>query len=474
VRQSVNSRDFFRLARPRARAALLLVLSVFMAGSRRAYAQAEREPPLLFGGQPSPKREPLPLDPLLPTGSPVASPISRPRGDHGVCSFRRPVCVHPGRGTSSQAALRTLTALEQAYERLVLALGLPAPLGDRGAGGSDALDVYLVPEAPAVLDVGWDIVPDEFDRAAAFCRIGQVDGALMDRAATQCVGEAITLRLDPGETPQLRRAFATHLWWTTGRPTSLDLEAIQNVQANPGRAIAARDLSGFSEGAALLFEWLDVTRGQAGPAALTTGLLALGANHTPSNAWLWNNEPDLFDVIRHTLGDQRAKTAELMGSFAVARAFLGDHDDGTHLGSLEWAGGFASVRFDWSIDFSSLPRRVASAPIDPTGSMYIWLALDDVPLGATLSFQSDWEHPVSFKWVIVRVDRDGQELGRIDVPYQESGTSAEQRVIGLENAAGLLIIGTNLGGVGVSYPFDPDIAPFEPNRCTVYLAKLGA
>jgi len=380
--------------------------------------------------------------------------------------------VHPAPGVGPEAALEALAALEKGYERLIVALRLPAPLGDQGLGGSDALDLYLVPEAFTGLRVGWEPVDAEFDRAAAFCRIGRIGGALLERAATQCVGEAIALRLDPSETPHLRRAFATHLWWMTGRPTSLDFEAVEEAQANPARAILDRDLSRASEGAALFFEWLDVTRGQAGPAALTTGLLALGANRTPPGAWLSSNEPDLFDVISHTLGGQRAKVADLFGGFSVARAFLGDHDDGTHLGQLEWAGSFASVRFDWSIAFSSLPRRVAAGPVDPTGAVFIWLALDEVPLGATLYFQTAWEHPVTFKWVIVRVDREGHELGRVDVPYQESGTSAEQRIVGLENAAGLLIAGTNLGGVSVSFPFDPDIAPFEPNRCTVYLAKL--
>ena len=32
--------------------------------------------------------------------------------------------------------------------------------------------------------------------------------------------------------------------------------------------------------------------------------------------------------------------------------------------------------------------------------------------------------------------------------------------------------GVNVGDTEINYPFDPDIAPFEGQRCTVYLARL--
>jgi hypothetical protein len=223
----------------------------------------------------------------------------------------------------------------------------------------------------------------------------------------------------------------------------------------------------------MTFEYLESKRGAAGPGVLATGLLALSASRTSGKAWLWNNEPDMFDVLRHSLGSNRVAFASLLGSLTVARAFLGDRDDGSHWPAMAWTGAFGKVRFDWSIRFSTLPRRVASSrPIEPTGAFYLWLDLDDVPLGAALAVQAEWEHPVPFKWEIVRVDKDGRELGRLDVPYQETGTSFEQRVVGLEAAAGLIIAGVNVGDTEINYPFDPDIAPFEGQRCTVYLARL--
>ena len=440
-----------------------------------AQAQGPIEPPILLGG-PGTKtqRKDAPIDPLLPTGVKVASPIARPRfAEAPACSPRRPVCVHRATGVQPDVALAGLDAIERAYERLVLALGLPAPLPDYGRGASDALDLYLERSSGAELAVGYDEVPGDFDRAAAFCVVPALAPPLLDRAATQCVAEAIALRLDAGETPDLRRAYAAHLWLSTGAPTSLDLQAIDELQSQPQVATAARELSTRSTAAALMFEFLESKRGTAGPGVLATGLLSLSASRTSGNAWLWNNEPDTLDVLRHSLGNNRAAFASLLGSLTVSRAFLGDRDDGTHWPAMAWTGAFGKIRFDWSIRFSSLPRRVASTrPIEPTGALYLWLDLDEVPLGAALAVQAEWEHPVPFKWEIVRVDKDGRELGRLDVPYQEAGSSFEQRVVGLEASAGLIVAAVNVGDTEINYPFDPDIAPFEGQRCTIYLAKL--
>jgi len=454
---------------------LLRVFALFVAFQGKARAEEPIEPPILLGGAAtkSGRREP-PLDPLLPTGAGRASPYERPpRVEAPACSPRRPVCVHRGAGVAPGQALAALSALEQAYERLIFALGLPEPLPDYGRGGSDALDLYLARSGGPELSVGFDEVPGAFDRAAAFCIAADQAGILLERAATQCVAEAIALRLDASETPHSRRGYATHLWLAVGAPTALDLEAIDAAQIFPQTAIAERELTDGAAGAALFLEYLETKRGTAGPGRLATGLFALAASQTRGAQWAWNNEPDIFDVLRHSLGNNRVAFGQLLGSFAIARAFLGDRDDGSHWPGMEWPGAFGRVRFDWSIPFSTLPRRVASLhPIEPTGAFYLWLELDRVPSGAALGVEVEWEHPVPFKWAIVRVGKNGQELSRLDVPYQEAGTSFEQRVVDLEAAAGLIILGINVGDTEIDYPFDPDIAPFEAQACTVYLAKL--
>jgi hypothetical protein len=428
-----------------------------------------------------PDAGPAPLDPSLPTGARLTPPKSRPpSAGLPACSFVHPVCVHLDARSpaSAELALTELGALEQAYEKLVFALDLPAPLPDRGAGDSDALDLYL--SSDTTRGDSLDVIPDSpivsgFDQTPAHCLLA---GALNTadsarRAATLCVAEAILLRLDAGETPHLRRAIATELWLSIGKPTSADFQALDDVQANPERAVVRRDRDEDSGGAAVFFEYLEQARAAAAPGTLSAALLALGAGKTPGTRLFWDNEPDLLDVLRHTLHEDRPAVAALWGDFAVSRAFLGTRDDGQHLPKLAWAGNFGRVRFDWLVKFSSLPRRLAATrPIEPSGAFYTWLDLDQVPAGAVLWFHANWEAPAPFKWALVRVDKDGVELSRIDVPFQERGSEVEARVTNLDNAAAVLVVGTNLGGVDLAHPLDPDFSPFEGQRCTIYLSKL--
>src|SRR5690606_1610781 len=125
-----------------------------------------------------------------------------------------------------------------------------------------------------------------------------------------------------------------------------------------------------------------------------------------------------------------------------------DRNDGTRTQTLDFAGSFGRVHFDWVIPFSSLPRRVLSSrPLEDSGSIYVWVALDRVPKGVTLALQAKWEPPVSFRWSMVRVAKDGRELGRVHAAYQERATEVEQRLVNLDEAAGILVVGTNMGGI---------------------------
>jgi len=432
-----------------------------------------RDPPLLFGGGPHTIRPPVEIDPLLPKGAPFATMLERPHSGAAACSATQPVCVHPHDGSSGTHALIALSALELAYERLVQVLRLPAPLSDDGHGGSDALDWYLTDEGHEVLSEHDVVALAASDRAAAFCLAGGGDDALsLERSATLCVAEAIAKRLDPGEVPAMQRAFATELWWSTGRIGSLDVQAVDDAQAHPERALAARSDTTSTAGT-LLFDYLESARSSQPSAALVTSLLSAARSSTKGGEFEWNNEPDVFDVLRHSADEDSAKTASLFGDYAVSRAFLGDRDDGTHPPFLEWAGAFARPRYDWVIKFSSLPRRVrASRPIEPTGIELIWIDLDEVPIGVSLGFESEWEAPVSFKWRLISVDDQGREMARVDVPFQERGRSSEGRVVNLTGVRAVLAVGINMGGVDLAHPFDPDQDPFEAQSCTAYFARM--
>lgn len=425
-----------------------------------------------LGGPHAPKAA-APLDPRLPRGA-VQSGAPRPADGTGAraCSFRRPVCVHLHDKNQENVAIAWLGALEGAYERLVGVLALPPPLPDEGRGGTPALDVYLAPgggEVRAELDARDLGAP--YDSASAFCVAG--DGELpVERAATLCLAEAITLGLRASETPFSRRALAEDLWLATGRPSSADARAIDDVQAEPERAIVARERSRRAEGGAVFTRYLDTAKGHGDAAAVALASTVLAARERSPVDLRFTNEPDLLDVLRSTFGPAPTDVARLFGDFAVARAFLGTRDAEHAFPGLEWAGDLARVRFEWSIPFTSLPRRLAPVrPVEPTGATYLWLSLDAATSRDTLIFQADWEPPVSFRWALVLVAPDGRPLRRVDAPFLERETHVERIVEDLSGAAGVLIAGTNLGGLGPSYPFDPDFEPYEPHGYTVYLAR---
>jgi hypothetical protein len=455
---------------PRALAlAALLVLELTTLSARAGMPR--REPPLILGGARPPVTRIVPIDPRLPTGA-LFETKARPAGKMPLCSVIRPLCVHAEPGQMDEARL-ALENLELAYDRLVLAMGLPPPHSDGVLGGSAALDAYLTPPSAELGVHGGEPEPGPFSEASAFCELPNGDPFLLARNATLCVGEAIAFGLDSSETPHLRRGFATWLWWASGLPSTLDAEAIDAVQAHPEWPIGDRDRTPSSEGSALLFEYLETLRSAASPGELSSALFAASASPSELRGLEYVNEPDLFDVLRHSLDEEPARFASLMIDFTVARAFVGDRDDGLHLPALAWAGDFGRVRFDWSVKFSSLPRRVLVHPaVDSTGSLLIWLDLDEVALGSALGVRAEWEPPVSFQWQLVKLGMDGEELGRIDIPFQERGRDAEGRISNLEGARAVLIVGTNLEGIDLAHPFDPDVAPFEPHAATVYLVRM--
>jgi hypothetical protein len=461
----------------RARRSLLSLVAAWgaLGGSAADAKPPKRDPPLLFGGPVKKVVAKPALDPRLPTGEELPASRPRPSVTASRCSFTRPVCAHATAAAAEPLLPEAVAALERAYERDVLALGLPSPLGDRDAGGSDALDWYLSPTPAELSATEEPLLPGRMDAAPVFCEGGPARGVLLERQAALCVGEALASSLDAGEAPDVRHAFALELWWITGEKTALDVQLVDDAQRHPEQALVgdSRRDGGATARFALLLEMLETSRSAASPGVLSTSLLSAAASRTPSSAARFDNEPDVFDVLRHSLDEEPTRYADLMVDFALRRALAGDRDDGTRLPTLGFAGAFARPKFDWVIPFSSLPRRVLSGvPLAPSGAELIWIELDDAPLGATVGFRAEWEAPVAFQWRILLVDREGRDVRRIEVPFQERGRSADARVIRLDGAKAIIIAGVNIGGVDLTYPFDPDIQPFEPAACTVYLVSM--
>ncbi|HVU03108.1 MAG TPA: hypothetical protein VHE30_15210 [Polyangiaceae bacterium] len=455
----------------RARLAGLAFLALLAALATTGTARAQ----LLLGQLgPNAPRPPAPLDDAIPKGAEVVTPARPKTGpEPPACSLRYAACVHRAAGVAPGTVLDWVRALDTAFDRLEGALRLPPPLPDWDRGGTPGLDVYLAPGAPD-LDVSIDAtdVGVATDRASAFC-VASATGVAVERRATLCLAEAVLLRLDGSETPFVRRALATSLWLATGSPTSDDVRAFDDVQAHPERGVLARDRSDASEGSALLFEYLDAAKGRGEPCGASLATYSLSAKTESPAGRRFLNEPDVADVLRATFGPTPTDTARFFSDFAVARAFTGSRDAEGLLPTLAFLGDLGRVRFEWSIPFASLPRRLAPArAIEPLGSTYLWLSLGPEAHGKSLAFQADWEEPVAFRWALVLLDGDGKPLRRYDVPFLERGTHVERIVSDLGGGAGLLVVGTNLGGLGPSYPFDPDFEPFEPHAYAVTLSAL--
>lgn len=461
------------IAKPIRRACLVAVLlGAALVISPRLWAERDRRPGLLLGGGMDAPRAPTDLDPRLPTGA-LLRTEPRPRDlSMSFCGLREPVCVHHAADLPLDASQAYLSALEDARALLVGALGLPPPLKDPGLGPTSGLDLYLLQAGPSDLAVVPDPRRHSTDRSSAHCR-ARPSREEHRRQATLCVGEALLLGLDAAETPYLRRAIAAYLWNTVGQPTTADLDAIDTLQANPQLGVAGRELASDSAGAALLFHYTEQRLGLGRPGTLPAALVQLSRAHTAAGLPQWDNEPDAIDVLRHAFQASEESFDDFMLSFAVQRAFLGSRDNGRHDPRLSWLGEAGRVRFDWILKASSLPRRVAPLrPLEPFGSAYIWLELDQLALGTTLAFRANWEAPSTFRWTLAAVDADGNLLKRHDLPYVQNATSAERTLVDPAGAAALLIVGTNLGGIDRSHPFDPDHEPFEPHGFTVYLAAI--
>lgn len=454
---------------PRRKRARMLGLAAALTMASPIGAAERRVPGPLFGGAAALSTQVAPaLDPSLPTGAPLGV-ARRVPAQATLCSPRHPLCVHSDANHALQLRA-ALELLEAAYRSVHGALSLPQPWT---TATTPTFDIYLSPD-PSITGAtpAFSAVSALSDRASVSCQVPHrhVDLGKM----VHCLGFAIAGALDAAETPALMDAYASHLAWLTGTQDNRDLTGLDDLQANPETVPIGRSSSANAAGGALLLEALEETWQHPKPGWVATTLLGLSRSEGVSRGLSWNNEPDWFDVLRYSFGESANNTADWLAGLALDRALLGNKATG-RLRGLAVLGDAARVRFDWRLAFSSLPRRVAlSKPLQPLGTAYLWLDLDQVTSGMTLGFRAEWEAPVAFKWLLVSLDDQGREVGRLEVPYLETATSVERTwaSFSAEGARAVIIAGVNLGAVDPAHPFDPDYEPWETHGCTVYLAKL--
>jgi hypothetical protein len=421
-------------------------------------------------------------DPYLPTGPLFFSAIRRPDEPNRVatCSFRHPVCVHARRGVAPDVVLGTLTALERASSSLVDTVGLPRPLADGRAGGSPAFDLYLVPRGAPELDgapvatARDDPEPGPLDRASAFALLREDTpaGCVRLNLVARALASASAWGIDAGEAPAFRESSAAYLAELVAPCGTVTSELVDEFQSHPERALVTPGSSGPAAGMA--FAWyLDATLGSGAPGIVPAALGAVSGQRTPPGSFRWHNEPDLYDALRATLKARTPPSSigDLWTEFAVARLFMGSRDDGVHFPETAFTGNAGRIRFDWSVPYASLPRRLSpERPIDPSGATYVWIDLRGAPKQARLMFRIEWEAPVPFRWALVRVASDGTEASRVLVTPQQKATFTEKNLDALDGLAGVAVVGVNVGDLALDDPFDPDHAPYEPHSYVLTVA----
>jgi hypothetical protein len=439
-------------------------------------------------GSLGPSEDPPALEgpPLYP--SPAWSTQSRARPSTAdtprrACSFSRPVCVHGAPSVPPQSLAAALAALERAFDRLVGVLGLPRPLPDGALGGGPEFDFYVVRNGPSSVAGPWvqlgrdDLLPFPLDRASAFAVASFLPstGCELDHGVAAALAQAIQMGIDAAEQSSIRAAIAEHLADVAAPCADDALVLLDAAQRHPERALTLPIEDPQSHAAPPLFVgYLDTALSAAGSGTLPIALATLAAQKTPPGSLRFHNEPDLWDALRATLEARSPKVevGDMLLDFAIARAFIGGRDDGKHVLGDPWSGSFGRVRFEWAIPFASLPRRLAPrAPIDPTGSTYVWIDLKGAPPGARLVLRAEWEPPTAFRWAVVRVDASGHEASRVVITAEQRSTSAERNVDRLDGLSGLLVVGVNVGDLGLSHPFDPDEIPYEPHGYVLTLAQ---
>jgi hypothetical protein len=425
-----------------------------------------------------------------PTGRRIAPARIRPQAQEAplvACSFVLPICIHAAPATDPAVILDALQDAEQAMHSFD-AIGLPRPLADDRLGGSSAYDIYLLAGAePSITDIDGLIRGTSFDGAAAFTVLalppmsarsaGRSASAVASRTGcdvsariAHALALASLLGLDAGAAAGTLAMAASYVASFATGCDLLDLQAIDDFQRAPERRITSGDPS--RPDGSMLFPWLlDDAYGTGAPAGVILGLFAVTPQRTPAGAAHFTDEPDIFDALRQNLKLRGSSLDAVLLDFAVARAFLGSRSDGVHLSDSTRFGDFGRVRFDWSIPYASLPRRVVPLhPIEPTGATYLWLDLVGAPKGAEVTFVAEWEAGSVLSFALVKVDRTGAETARIETGGVYGSTRAERTLVGLDDLAGLLIVGLNAGSLDRSRPFDPDEPP-HPCGVTITLAR---
>lgn len=376
-----------------------------------------------------------------------------------VCSFSEPVCVHAPANVRDVSIAPVLLAAERFF-RVNTVLKLPIPLPDGHLGGDDRYDIYLVSDPGPSLTIADDLpFGSSWDQTSAFTVMTPPLPPLAcdsEALVARALARASVFRVDAGIEDAAMGIVESYVADIVTDCSLMTLPAVDDFQRFPEKSLGFRHADEAS-GALLFARFLDDTYGLGIPGGVVFSLLSVASQHAQTGTTHFSNEPDFFDSLRSNARARAKPFDDLLLEFAIQRAFVGSRSDDGHLTDVNKYGDFGRVRFEWMVPLSSLPRRLAPMrPIEAMGATYIWVDLKDAPEDLNLAFVADWEAGVLFHWAIVKVDAQGIEMGRITTAGIRGSIHTERSLLGLQGAAGLVIVGINAGSIDRGRPFDPD------------------
>ena len=382
-----------------------------------------------------------------------------------TCSFRVPICVH-----GASVALSTiLGSAERAWETLNQTFGVPAPDADPD---TLAYDLWMAPSPElASIHLSARDMRSRVDRARTFVTVdpGARAGCALETAVTRSIAKAFVMRHVPAIDEGTLRAQTAYLAdLVVPCASAFTADDAYAYQSRPDRA-ATEPARGLAEGAALFWSRIDWAYARQ-PGGIVTSTWALSPTMTESTS-VWRDEPDTFDVLRITFKNalhSGSTVDELLLDTSVARAFMGSNDDGSHQPETRTLGDLAKVPLDWDIPWPDRPRRLTQKnPVAPTGASYVMIkAKPNERLRAEIS----WEEHALFRWAFVKLDANGKELGRVNIPSRERATECAMTLVDYGNADRIMLVGVNVGDP--AYRFDPDDEVWEPHGWLLTVASV--
>lgn len=387
------------------------------------------------------------------------------------CAASGSFCVHRAPHMHEDSAAELLREAPGLLDAL-LAMRLPRPIADGTLGGDARIDLYLddrEPAARAYVDPGSAFAG--FDRGTSFVVTPPLGAGCVGRQRlASAIAGGMLLSHDAALDPGTLTMLGGYLGVRASPCSVAELEAIDTAQRSPEKTFFGEPRG--EDPASFLFPWfLEDRHGTNEPGKLAFALAAIASQKTPKGSALID-EPDVFDALRVSFHGNKSSIADSILEFAIHRAFIGSRSDEMHMVDVAKYGDLGRVRFEWVLDYDTLPKRVGpDFPIEPLGASYLYIDLKSATADSSIHFSFDWEAPVGFRWAAVKIAPDGSELGRKEITPVLGSTHIEASIENLQGASALIVVGIHEGEARRNEPFDPGRLREPAKRYLVTIAK---